>query len=151
MSNYGGRCVNDNNECSDHVRVDMEYIEGNISNLKCSLDRNCCIVSLKCVNCMLTNSANVILTMLEEQSYATEIYISVTSSSSIPEGGSSLLTKISANDDKFFRGPNPNIAHLLMTPSLFITNSEDWENELKGYHISILRDSEKGTQIDYSE
>lgn len=143
--------MKEDDECSDQIRVDMKYIEGNISDQKCKLDGYHCIVSLKCLNCALTNSASVILSMLEEQSYATEIYISVTSYSSIPEGGSSLKTQISASDDKFFRGPNPNIAHLLMTPSLFITNSEDWENELKGYHISLLKDSEKGSQIEYSE
>jgi hypothetical protein len=51
----------------------------------------------------------------------------------------------------YFRGSSPTVFRLLMTPSLFINDSGDWDNELKGYHISEVYEPNKGSQITYSE
>jgi hypothetical protein len=90
--------------------------------------------------------------MSEDESYATDIYITISSSSSIPGEYSTIKTKVSTSDrNKYFRGADPSIISLLMTPSLFLTDTRTWENELKGYHISETLDPKKGSEIEYSE
>jgi hypothetical protein len=89
--------------------------------------------------------------MVEDKSYASDIYIRIRSSSSIPDEISELKTAIIGKNDKYFRGPDPSIVHILMTPSIFMNDSGDWESDLKGYHIILSKVSDKGSQIDYSE
>jgi hypothetical protein len=38
-----------------------------------------------------------------------------------------------------------------MTPSIFRNDSGDWEDEIKGYHISQLQDPQKGSEVYYPE
>ncbi len=87
----------------------------------------------------------------ESESYATNIDIEISSTSSIPNQISQISTVISADPGKYFRGADPSIAYLTMTPSLFLNDSGDWDNEQKGYHISYRLDSTPGSQIQYSE
>jgi hypothetical protein len=91
------------------------------------------------------------LIISESESYATNIDIEISSTSSIPNQISQISTVISADPGKYFRGADPSIAYLTMTPSLFLNDSGDWDNEQKGYHISYRLDSTPGSQIQYSE
>ncbi len=77
--------------------------------------------------------------------------MTVSSSSSIPNEKSTISTVVSAEKGKYFRGMNPSEVHLLMTPSIFRNDSGDWEDEIKGYHISQLQDPQKGSEVYYPE
>jgi hypothetical protein len=56
-----------------------------------------------------------------------------------------------SDKDYFFRGSNPTTFSYLMTPSLFKTDSNKWEDDQRGYHISIQEKPTKGSQINISE
>lgn len=151
FANYGGDCVNERDECIKEIEFITDKIQGDISTPSCEQENSYCRVSYKCTNCELIGQGSFTLNMLEDKSYASDIYIKVRSSSSIPNEVSELKTAILGENDKYFRGSDPSVAYLLLTPSLFINDSGDWESELKGYHITLSKDSEKGSQIDYSE
>jgi hypothetical protein len=110
----------------------MDNLIGRFTENKFERDGTLCIVSFKCLECELTNTGSLTLTMVEDESYATDIYITISSSSSIPGEYSTIKTKVSTSDiTKYYRGSDPSIVNLLMTPSLFLTDTGEWENELK--------------------
>ena len=120
--------------------------------LSCEKQDSLCKVSLKCSDCELTNTGSLTLTMEEDESYSTGIYVTISSSSSIPGEYSTIKTMASTSETtKYFRGADPSIIYLLVTPSLFLSDTGDWDNQLKGYHMTELTDPKKGSEIEYSE
>jgi hypothetical protein len=87
----------------------------------------------------------------EDLSLCSEISLKIGTSSSIPDEVSSLSNVIWSDKDQFFRGSSPSIFRYLMTPSLFKTDSNRWEGEQKGYHISSQEVPSKGSQAYVSE
>lgn len=79
------------------------------------------------------------------------MYVKVQTSSSIPSETSTIISYIPSDINKVFRGSDPTRVNLLMTPSLFQSDTGKWDSEGKGYHISQLQNSIKGSQIDYTE
>lgn len=99
----------------------------------------------------LESSGSVTLELTEKESYCSQITVKVQTSSSIPDQTSSIITYITEDTDKYYRGADPTIVNLLMTPSLFLSNTGTWDSEATGYHISQTQDLVKGSQIDYTE
>lgn len=79
------------------------------------------------------------------------MFVKIQTSSSMPDETSGISTRIPMNINKYYRGLEPSIVSLLMTPSLFLTDTGEWESELKGYHISQTQDPIKGSQISFTE
>ena len=91
------------------------------------------------------------LELSESKSYCSEILVKIQTSSSIPDEVSSISTQIPMDINKYYRGSEPSLVNLLMTPSLFLSDTGEWESKLKGYHISQTQDPIKGSQISYTE
>ncbi len=51
----------------------------------------------------------------------------------------------------FFRDSNPTTLCHLNTPSLFKTDSNKWEDDQRGYHISLQEDPTMGSQNNMSD
>lgn len=149
---YGGKCESSKEECSDILKIMAANIHSEGKSVSCKKEPQYCAVTYKCYNCELTRTGTFTLKMVEDESYATDIYVSISSSSSIPGEKSTLTTIVTASSiDKYFRGSDPTTINLLTTPSLFLTNLDDWNSELKGYHISQLVDPHEGSEVEYSE
>ena len=152
FDNYGDQCGNVDNTCTNDVAFQTDYLKGKEVKLSCQKQDSRCTVSLNCSDCKLTKTGDLTLTMKEDNSYATAIHVTISSSSSIPGEYSTIKTGVSTSDTtKYFRGADPTIIYLLMTPSLFLTDARDWDNELQGYHVSEVSDPKKGSEIEYSE
>jgi hypothetical protein len=87
----------------------------------------------------------------EPLSICSGISLKVETSSSIPDEVSSILDFVLSDKDQFFRGSTPTTFSYLMTPSPFRTDSNIWKDDLKGYHISLQEDVNKGSQTYVSE
>lgn len=151
FAGYGGECGDLKHICINEIRIDTSNLIGDISDLTCIKEAVYCIVTFKCTHCKLISTGSITLVISESESYATHIGIEISSTSSIPNEISHISTVIAADPAKYFRGADPSIAYLTMTPSLFLNDSGDWDNEQKGYHVSYKRDSTPGSQIQYSE
>ena len=126
-------------------------IKGTSRNRTCSKKGLNCEVSFTYSNFEILSTGSLTLEINEVDSYASSISLEISSSSSIPNEVSTTISSISSEENMYFRGPDPSIFYLLMTPSIFLTDSEKWEDELKGYHVSEVQDPEHGSEITYSE
>ena len=133
------------------LNIDMDNLEGRIQNLKCEKQELDCTVSFECSDCELVSTGSISIEIDEMDSFATGISIEVSSSSSIPDEYSTIISSLRSDAPFYFRGPDPSTFYLLITPSLFLNDSGDWEKELKGYHISQTQDPGRGSQIEFSE
>jgi hypothetical protein len=70
----------------------------------------------------------------------------IETTSSIPGEISSVSDVIWSNNGKYFKGLVPTTFSILMTPSLFKTDSSLWKSDTTGYHISIDKDTTYGSQ-----
>lgn len=150
FKNYGGECSVDH-KCASGISISQEYLDGKFSEPVCEKKSSDCFVRTVCRNCELTNTGSTTIVMSESQSFAAEIYVNVTTSSSIPDEVSSIFTVITADENTIFRGIEPTIVYLLVTPSVFLSQVSDWASELTGYHIAQSRDPTKGSLINTSE
>jgi hypothetical protein len=141
-----------NDQVSYYPKISMDNLEGYIIDKNLKKESTYCIVSFKCSNCELISTGSLTLTMEEDDSYATDIYATISSPSSIPGENSTIKTFVSTSDNrKYFRGSDPSLIYILTTPSLFLTDTEDWDDRLKGYHITELLEPERGSMVEYSE
>jgi hypothetical protein len=88
---------------------------------------------------------------LSEPNSMLGISLKLETSSSIPDEVSSILDVVRSDKDQFFRGSTPTTFSYLMTPSIFRSDSDIWKDVLKGYHISLQEDANKGSQNYVSE
>jgi hypothetical protein len=150
FKNYGGRCGY-NGECVRGVEIIGDYLNGALDIETCEKIQSDCIVTAICLNCELYKAGSIHLIMDETQSFASDIIVKVTVSSSIPGETSSITTSITNSGNTIFRGIDPSIVHLLATPSLFLSEVSDWKDEGTGYHISELKEPTQGSLIEISE
>lgn len=80
---------------------------------------------------------------------SSKISVKIETSSSIPGQTSSIYSEITSQTKYFFRGPDPCIFKFLMIPSLFHSDTNTWEDDLTGYHISMLEKPTEGSQVEY--
>jgi hypothetical protein len=138
-------------ECTEHITIAYDNIRGKIQDIQCRKVESDCEISFRVSNLYLGSSAYVSIELLEKDSYCSDIYVKVQTSSSIPDETSSITTYILSDKNKLFRGYDPTVIHLLMTPSLFLSDTDIWESEAQGYHISQVQNNIKGSQIDFTE
>lgn len=122
-----------------------------MSDLKCSIIDSDCYVNFSIKEFELSSLGSVSVELSEFNSYCSDISVKVQTSSSIPNELSTISTTIPKDSNKYYRGSEGSKVSLLMTPSLFISETDDWPSELKGYHISQTKYPIKGSQISYTE
>ncbi len=110
-----------------------------------------CAVSFDIRHFELTDNGKVGLKLSQTQSLSSGISLEIQTSASIPDEISNISDRISSDKEYFFRGSIPTTFSYLMTPSLFKTDSNIWEDEQTGYHISIQKSPIKGSQANISE
>jgi hypothetical protein len=110
-----------------------------------------CIVSVSYEEFELVSTGSVTIQLDEFDSFSSEVSIAVSSYSSIPEEYSNITSHLQGDPGMYFRGSEASIFYLLITPSLFLSDSNKWEEESTGYHVSQMQDPDKGSQINYSE
>lgn len=145
--NYPGGCVNEFGECTEHLDLTLKNIKGDKQPNQCSLSDFNCQVSFKIKNFELETHGNVELKLSEAASYCTSIQVKVKSSSSILDEYSSITSTISSDKKKYFIGSEPSNFYFVITPSLFVTDSDESE----GYHVSTIVPPTLGSQVDFSE
>jgi hypothetical protein len=151
FENYGGECVTTEGVCVYEFDVYMTNIGGEISHSECKWQELDCVVVVQFSEFELETTGSIGFQLNESYSYATGVKVKVSSSSSIPDEYSTIFSHINSFDSMYFRGLDASKFYLQMTPSLFLTDSAEWDNELMGYHISEIQDPIPGSQIDYSE
>ncbi len=154
MLAYGGQCVDKDGNCTNNLRVYPENISAQINNLACKKIEANCYVSFNIPEFELERDGSITLELFESESFCSGINFKAQTSSSIPGEYSSNLTRIPIDKNGYFKGQDPTIINLLMTPSLFISNMVIWKEDSKdhkGYHISQTEDVIKGSQMSYSE
>lgn len=140
-----------NGECPNNLFIDLTNIKGTQQPTTCKKVDLSCHVSFKVSNFDLDSPAGVRLKLSELESYCTDIVMKIQTTSSIPDGISSITTTISSDKYKYFIGSDPSNFKLTMTPSLFLTDTNEWDTDLEGYHISLLEEPTEGSQVDFSE
>ena len=117
----------------------------------CKLVNGNCVIYISCNNCNLQTGAVINYDLQEKSSFCSAIGVSINSTSSIPQQYSSISDMVAASSNKVFRGFNPTDFNLMMTPSLFITDTTNWNSPQTGYHISIDTNPVPGSQLDIYE
>lgn len=151
FSNYGGECAVQDNKCTDFLSISLDNIEGRLVDLRCSIIDSDCYIHFNIIDFELLSLGSVNVELSEADSYCSDISVKVQTSSSIPDENSTIITTIPKDFNKYYRGSEASIVSLLMTPSLFLSDTEDWPSELKGYHVSQTQDPIKGSQVRYTE
>ncbi len=139
--------MNEFGECTEHLDLTFKSIKGDKQPNQCSLLDFNCQVSFKITNFELVTHGNVEFKLSETASYCTNIQIKVKTSSSVLDEYSSITSTISSDKNKYFIGSEPSNFYLMLTPSLFVTDSDESE----GYHVSALISPTQGSQVDFSE
>jgi hypothetical protein len=135
----------------EELTINMNNLLGELRNIQCMSQNLACAVSFECINCKLINTGSISIELDEVDSYSTGISVEISSFSSIPDEYSTIITSLRSDQSLYLRGPNPSNFYFLMTPSLFLNDSGDWEKELKGYHVTKTQDPAKGSQIVFPE
>ena len=114
-------------------------------------EQSSCYISLRIVNFELINNGAIKVRLSESQSYSSRISVKIHTSSSIPDEVSTISISTSSSEGKYFRGSIPTTFKFLMIPSLFESNTDQWETNLKGYHSSLIENPTEGSQVNFSE
>ena len=143
---YGDSCVNSTGGCSALIFVTFQNVNYNSTSYSCTLVDKTCMISVICVACVFDAGSMLTMILTEKLSYATGIYVNVSSTSSIPGKRSSVLNDLYPNTGYMFIGSTPSEFFFLMTPSLFESQSSQWPAKDTGYHVSVESNSVVGSQ-----
>ncbi|OMJ78639.1 hypothetical protein SteCoe_21516 [Stentor coeruleus] len=146
---YRGECIVRDEICSKNMNTEANDVKWK---KKCYKPRDdLCVVKLECNNCEIPGDLMISNKVCEFGSLASAIRVNVSSDSSIPGYISAVSFTINHIDGKVFRGSEPSIFYFEVTPSLFLSESSDWPNIQRGYHIGAKNLPEKGTSIQGDE
>ena len=143
---YGDSCVNSTGGCSDLIFVNFYHVNYNSTAYTCALLDKTCTITVTCTACVFDAGSMLSIVLTEKLSYATGIYVNVSSTSSIPDKTSSVLNDLYPNTGYMFIGSMPSEFYFLMTPSLFESQSSLWPAKDTGYHVSMEYSSVAGSQ-----
>ncbi|OMJ80673.1 hypothetical protein SteCoe_19006 [Stentor coeruleus] len=133
---YGGSC-GVNNTCNEKIFINTTNLYGSSFKYSCEISENdACIVKVTCYDCELRGGASIFINSKEKLSLASEIYVNITSDSSIPNEISSIRNEIYASKNYVFIGSKASEFYYTLTPSLFRSQSSNWQGEITGYHVS---------------
>jgi hypothetical protein len=129
----------------------LDKVYGTLEDISCISNDLDCRISFKITNFDINSVSSIDLKLTESQSFCSGIVVKIQTSSSIPGEVSSINNVIRSDTFRYFRGQIPTVFTYLMTPSLFTTDTKEWENEQTGYHVSILQETVKGSQATFTE
>lgn len=129
---YGDKCLN---ESIDYFTSSMKAKKESIT---FELVGDTCVATFEYDSCVLSTGASLTIALKEKLCYSSGIYVNISSSSSIPNEISSILTIIKPSGNNVFIGTDPSYFYFTLTPSLFISESNKWPHNITGYHISSI-------------
>jgi hypothetical protein len=129
----------------------LDKVYGTLEDISCISNYLDCRISFKITDFDINSSSSIDLKLTESQSFCSGIIVKIQTSSSIPGEVSSINNVIRSDTFQYFRGQIPTVFTYLMTPSLFTTDTKEWDNEQTGYHVSILQEAVKGSQATFTE
>jgi hypothetical protein len=138
-------------ECSEDIALNTSGIRGYIQNPKCQISDSDCDISFEIINFELERSGSIDMELNDKDSYCSGMHVKIQATSSIPDQNSSIVSYISADKDKLFKGYNPTEVNIMMIPSIFLSDTAELRSESTGYHISKFEKDVKGSQINYKE
>lgn len=141
--NYGGECIDDNQECLSDLEVSLNMISSESYSYSCKKYQSNCIITLYCYTCEVSVESTILFAMKEKFSYSTAIGVNFSSDSSIPNKNSKISAVKAAESGTLFRGPSPTIFYFSLIPSLF----EDDSGKKTGYHVTTQATPDAGTMI----
>ena len=150
LGNYGGYCVDideDNNEsCSSSIFFGVSGLKRGQGNFYCKRSGLDCNLNLDLEEFVIEPETNIYISLQEEFSYTSQITVTVTSESSIPDEVSQVKMIAYPKENHVFRGDTPTTFRFSFTPSYY--SSEDDGREETGYHVSPLSDPSGGTAFE---
>ena len=133
---YGDSCVVDG-ACSKLISVVLSNVRYSSYQCTCNMSSDkTCEVSLVCKGCIIDTGGLLQIVMKEKLSYATGIYVNVTSASSIPNSLSSVLQTLYPEPGYMLIGSVASEFYFTMTPSLFKSEASYWPSMATGYHVA---------------
>jgi hypothetical protein len=122
---YGGNCD------SNYLSTNIKGISGNFV-FETIRDEHKCIVAISCPSCMVNDYSEILVSFKEQNSFATEIDLNFTSTTSIPGKTSSVRTLVLSDSDKILTGNTSSVFQFELTPTLM----NDQSATTSGYHIN---------------
>jgi len=135
LENYIDNCEAQDSVCAEGISVTNFKVTG-YPTKSCTQVNDICEIVWECSDCDIETGAYINYEMQQPKSYADTIIANVTTSSSIPDEFSSIEQSIKSEFDTVFRGSEMNYLYFEMTPSVFITDSDEWETDQTGYHVA---------------
>lgn len=151
FGSYGGDCADYKGNCVPLIVVSLTGVSSANLATSCMAAGKVCVVTVQCRSCKVISGAKVEYQLSEEWSYADFIRITVQADSSIPNESSIVQQNVAPSEGRVFRGTEPSKMYFELISSVFKSESQQWTNELTGYHVSTLRASDIGSSIDISE
>mmetsp|Transcript_32910 Transcript_32910/g.57546 ORF Transcript_32910/g.57546 Transcript_32910/m.57546 type:complete len:1174 (+) Transcript_32910:701-4222(+) len=149
FENFHGPCTEDE-ECSDNIQVTIGHLLGE-PELSCLQVYRACMVMMICSQCQVQTGAYVSYFISDIESFASAIAANVTCSSSIPGEISSIQQSVKAKSNYVIRGKAATQIYFEMTPSIFVSESDNWPSSTTGYHVAATKSPELGTEVVISE
>jgi hypothetical protein len=152
LVNYGGACGGKNTTtCSSKIKFHSTKVQGTMGNLTCVKEGTSCVIAIECLDCEVLPGAELKYDLTEDFSYASGFVANITSTSSIPHETSASEQSIDSSQDRVMLGPNAWQVYFEMTPSVFISDSQQWSSEETGYHVSVVTSEDRGSEAEISE
>ncbi|OMJ74619.1 hypothetical protein SteCoe_26399 [Stentor coeruleus] len=154
---YGGKCISSENVdtillpssmiCLKDISYTIEGLSYSSVTNTCEMIDSNCIVRLEFSNLELIQSiASVYIELKESRSFANNIGVNITSSSSIPNEVSNIFVIIEPPSKNYlFRGTVPTTIYFKLTPSVFTSESTEWPSFETGFHISTSENPDIGS------
>ncbi|OMJ73406.1 hypothetical protein SteCoe_27918 [Stentor coeruleus] len=143
---YNGEC-GVNKVCNSQIFINITGFASSSFEYECEIiDKISCRVSVLCNDCVQIERGSVFINFREKLSYASAIYVNVTSNSSIPNELSSIQNELYASEKYVMIGSEASEFYYTTTPSLFVSESSKWPSQLTGYHVSSEQYPSKGSE-----
>ncbi|OMJ74103.1 hypothetical protein SteCoe_27050 [Stentor coeruleus] len=129
------------------IKYELSEVYGNSIRLSSSKTLiGSCSVIFYCSKCIIRTGAYINFHLDEDFSYSAGIEVNITSESSIPNLKSSVSESILSDSGKVFIGSSPTVFHFTMIPSIFMSSLSDYPSKSTGYHASLTKRADKGSQ-----
>jgi hypothetical protein len=144
LHNYGSVC----DKTIDISEVSYFSLNKNGGNYTMTKVDSSCVIKINLPDCKIDTGAGIDVKLQNENSYCSDLEITVTSTSSIEDKESLINEKLHADENKVFRGYEPSTFNILLFPSLYQSTDS---NKYTGYHVSLYTTANKGTMYEINE
>lgn len=118
----------------------------------CYKEDDTCRIQLISEDVTISTFTALNITIIEELIYTTQIDMTISVTSSIPNAASVITLSLSATDSKVFNGFSPSVFKYFLIPSvifnqIFFSDSGVWDSQSTGYHIMQTQLATAGSMI----